>query len=215
VHPACATFTVLPATVSVPVRARLVLAGTLNVTLPSPLPLAPDATEIQLALLFAVHSQPGADTVIGELVMPVMGTETLVGFTEATQAACVTVTIWPATESVPVRAAPELDAMLSDIRTLPVPLSAPVMEIHNALLLADQSHPAGAVNDTTLEVEPEADAEILSGATVYVQLGAAGGTPAGGGVPGGGVPAGGGVPGGDVPGGGAVVPFASCSILTV
>ena len=166
VHPACATLTVFPATVSVPVRARLVFAGTLNLTLPLPVPLAPDTIEIQAALLVAVQLQPDADTVMDELVTPVMGTETLVGFTEVAQPACVTVTLWPATESVPVRAAPVLDAMLNGILALPVPLFAPVMEIHNALLLADQSHPAGAVNETELDCEPEADAETLCGATV-------------------------------------------------
>ena len=166
VHPTCATVTVFPATVSVPVRARLVFAGTLNLTLPLSLPLAPDTIEIQVALLVAVQLQPGADTVMDELVTPVMGTETLVGFTEVAQPACVTVTLWPEMESVPVRAAPGLDATLNEILTLPVPLFAPVMEIHNALLLADQPHPAGAVNETEFEFEPEAGAETLCGATV-------------------------------------------------
>jgi hypothetical protein len=166
VHPACATVTVFPATVSVPVRARLVFAGTLNLTLPLPLPLAPDTIEIQVALLVAVQSQPGAATMMVEFVTPVMGTETLVGVTEVAQPACVTVTLWPEMESVPVRAAPVLGATLNEILALPVALFAPVMEIHNALLLADQPHPAGAVNETELEFKPEADAETICGATV-------------------------------------------------
>ncbi len=172
-HPACATVTVFPATVNVPVRAMLVFAGTLNVTLP--LPLAPDTIEIQVALLVAVQLHPGADTVMDELVTPVMGTDTLVGFTEVAQPACVTVMLWPATESAPVRAAPVLDAMLNETLALPVPLCAPVMEIHNALLVADQLQPAGAVNEMELEFEPDADAETLCGATMYVQLTAGGG----------------------------------------
>ena len=210
VHPTCATVTVFPATVSVPVRAKLVFAGTLNLTLPLPLPLAPDTIEIQVALLVAVQLHPGADTVMDELVTPVMGTETLVRSTEVAQPACVTVTLWPATESAPIRAAPVLDAILNETLALPVPLFAPVMEIHNALLLADQSQPAGAVNET-LEFEPDADAETLCGATVYVQLTTGGGEPPGGGVaPGGGVP-----PGRGVPTGGGVTTLASCAILTV
>jgi hypothetical protein len=50
---------VCPAIESVPVRAAVpVLADALNPTVPVPLPLAPDVTVNQDALLFAVHAQP-------------------------------------------------------------------------------------------------------------------------------------------------------------
>ena len=48
-----------PAIVSVPVReVPAVLAATLNPTVPLPVPLAPDVTEIHDALLVAVRAQP-------------------------------------------------------------------------------------------------------------------------------------------------------------
>ena len=55
---ACVTVNVLPAIVSVPVRSAPELAATENVTVPLPLPLAPDAIVIHVAPLVAVHAQP-------------------------------------------------------------------------------------------------------------------------------------------------------------
>ena len=49
---------VWPATVTVPVRAPPVFAATLNATEPFPLPLAPEVTVTQAALLLAVQAQP-------------------------------------------------------------------------------------------------------------------------------------------------------------
>ena len=78
-HPACATVTVFPATVNVPVRAMLVFAGTLNVTLP--LPLAPDTIEIQVALLVAVHAQPLCVVTFVVELPPGAGSASVVGET--------------------------------------------------------------------------------------------------------------------------------------
>ena len=50
------TVTVWPAIVSVPERAGPLLAATAIVTVPLPLPLAPEAIEIQETLLAAVHA---------------------------------------------------------------------------------------------------------------------------------------------------------------
>jgi len=59
VAPAWITVTVLPATVSVPVRGELeVFAATLNVTVPLPFPLAPEVIVNQEVLLVAAHVQP-------------------------------------------------------------------------------------------------------------------------------------------------------------
>jgi hypothetical protein len=52
------TVTVRPAIVSVPDRAASLFAATAIVTVPLPLPLAPDAIEIHETLLAAVHAQP-------------------------------------------------------------------------------------------------------------------------------------------------------------
>jgi hypothetical protein len=58
------------AIVSVPVRDDvLVLAATLNVVVPLPLPLAPPVTVIQALLLWADHVQPAA-TVTDALPVP-------------------------------------------------------------------------------------------------------------------------------------------------
>jgi hypothetical protein len=63
--PACVTVKVRPATVKVAVRIDdVVFAAALNATGPEPLPLAPDVTVSQAALLVAVHAHPvGAVTV--------------------------------------------------------------------------------------------------------------------------------------------------------
>lgn len=55
---ACDTVNVWPAIVSVPIRAGPVFAATLKVTLPLPVPVAPDVMVIQDALLAAVQPQP-------------------------------------------------------------------------------------------------------------------------------------------------------------
>ena len=55
---ACVTLNVWPAMVRVPERAPPVLAATLNVTEPFPLPLAPAVTVTHPASLLAVQAQP-------------------------------------------------------------------------------------------------------------------------------------------------------------
>jgi hypothetical protein len=60
VDPAWVMFTVCPATVMVPLRAAPVFASTRNASPPEPVPFAPEAIEIQLALLTAVHGQSPA-----------------------------------------------------------------------------------------------------------------------------------------------------------
>ena len=60
---ACVTVNVWPAMVRMPERTPPVLAATLNVTEPSPLPLAPEVTVTHAGLLSAVQAQPvPADT---------------------------------------------------------------------------------------------------------------------------------------------------------
>jgi len=61
------TVNVWPAIVSVPVRALPVFAATLNETLPSPVPLAPEVIVSHAALLVAVQLQPlVVDTATGD-----------------------------------------------------------------------------------------------------------------------------------------------------
>ena len=71
--------TVWLATVSVPVRAPLVVfAATLNVTVARPVPVAPAVTVIQLALLAAVHEQLEPAVTVRLLVVAVETTEKVV-----------------------------------------------------------------------------------------------------------------------------------------
>ena len=71
---------VFPATVAVPVRDAVpVLAATLKLTVPAPLPAAPVATVIQDALLTAVHGQPAAALTVVLAVPPAADTDWLMG----------------------------------------------------------------------------------------------------------------------------------------
>ena len=101
----------------------------------------------------------------------------------------VTVTVCSATVSVPVRDRPPLEATLNVTVPVPVPQVPPDSEIHDALLLADHSHPEGAVTDVERPLVAVAETENVRGETVKLaQLGgAAGGAPgdAAGGAPGG------------------------------
>ena len=63
---ACETANSRFAIAIVPVRAAPVLAATVNITVPFPLPVAPDVTVIQGTVLLADHAHPDGDvTAIG------------------------------------------------------------------------------------------------------------------------------------------------------
>ena len=93
---ACETVKVCEAIVSVPVRVEAFgLAATLKPTVPSPLPLAPLVTVIQLLLLEADHGQPAGDVTFVDPVLPAAGADRL--FDEMANVhptpACVTVKV--------------------------------------------------------------------------------------------------------------------------
>src|SRR5256885_11865299 len=106
--PLCVTVTVCPATVSVPVRAAVpVFAATVYSTVPLAVRLAPPVTVIQLALLVALHAHP---LVVVTIVLPgPPAAPRLCAVDDNVKLhgtpLCVTVTVCPATVSVPVRAA--------------------------------------------------------------------------------------------------------------
>ena len=77
---ACVTVKVIPAIVIVPARPVVPgFAATLNVTVPSPVPLAPPVTVIQASLLVAVQEQlVPVTTDTDRPVLPVEGTDVLV-----------------------------------------------------------------------------------------------------------------------------------------
>jgi hypothetical protein len=67
-------------------------------------PLAPLVTVSQLILLAAVHVQPGVVVSVTVPVPPLAAIVTVAGETANAHAPfCVTVTVWPATVSAPVR----------------------------------------------------------------------------------------------------------------
>jgi hypothetical protein len=171
VAPACVTVTACPATVTVPVREVVdVLAATVNVTAPFPEPLTGD-TVIQLAPEFAFHPQPdGFATVIVNVPPPLPGVSP-VGDTEYVQAAgaCVTVTVFPAIVTVPVRDvvavfAPTVIVVVPE----PVPLVGDIM-IQLAPVEADHAHPEPAVTLIT-QLPPPLVIDTLVGDTEKVQL---------------------------------------------
>ena len=168
------------ATVNVAVRTSPVFGVTLTATVPFPVPLAPEVIDSHDALVVAdqVHSFIVA-TVNGPAAPPFDAIEAVVGFTEYEQNAglksWLIETVCPAITSVPVRDAPLLAATLKVTVPLPLPLLRPVNEIHDALLLADHSHPDGAVIDVESPLAAEAVTEIVRGETAETaQLGRAG-----------------------------------------
>jgi len=108
-----------------------------------PEPLAPEVTVIHAAaLLTAVHAHPLALVTVIEPVVPAAGADRLAGEIAyvhvAAAAACVTVTVWPATVNVPVReVVAVLAATLYPTFALPAPLVVSTV-IQLALLLAPQ-----------------------------------------------------------------------------
>ncbi len=147
---ACDTVNVCDAIVSVPERAvAFGLAATLKPVEPLPLPLAPLVTVIQLTLLEPDHGQPAGAVMLVDPVPPVAATDRLLAESVNVHPtpACVTVSVCPATVSVPTRcvvlAFP--DALKP---TVPAPLPvAPLVTVNQPVSLLTEVHeqPAGAV----------------------------------------------------------------------
>ncbi len=171
--PLCVTVTVWPATVSVPTRWAVdVFTVALKVTVPLPLPLAPPLIVSQAALLAAVHMHPVAAVtpVVDEPAAEVSVGD--VGDTPNVQLMplCVTVTVWPATVSVPTRWAVDVFAGALKVTVpLPLPLAPPLIVSQAALLVAAQAQPVAAV--TAVVDEPAAEVSVRDvGDTPNVQL---------------------------------------------
>lgn len=176
--PAWVRVTAWPAMVSVPVRGDVaVFASIEKATVPLPLPLTPDVMVSQELLLVAVQLQPAAVVTVLLLELAPAPGVSAVGETVKLQGdgapAWVTVTVWPATVSVPVRGELAVFAAMENATPpLPLPVAPDVIVSHAALLAAVQVQPASVVTVLLLEV---AAAPGLSevGETVKVQ-----GTPA-------------------------------------
>ena len=159
-----------PAIVSVPERAAPLFAATAIITVPLPVPLEPDAIEIHETLLPAVHAHPAeAVTDTEDPVDPVAATEIVDGFVEYEQDAegWDTVTVCPATVSVPLRAAPVLAEALKATEASPDPFVADVMDNHIALLEAVQAQPVCVSIVIGGPAPPDAATDVVSGVTVY------------------------------------------------
>ena len=112
----CVTVNVFPPAAIVALRTLPVLTATVNATVPLPVPDCPAVTVIQGALVVAVHAHVFADEVIAiEPTPPTAPKNSDVGEIENVHAgggaaACAMVKVFPATVSVPLRAAPAFAA---------------------------------------------------------------------------------------------------------
>ena len=152
--------TVWPATVNVPERGDVAeLAAIEKATAPLPLPLAPDVMVSHGLLLVAVHVQPPAVVTVVLLTLAGAPGVSVAGDTAKVQGtpAWVTVTVWPATVSVPVRAAVPVFAAIEKVTLpFPLPLAPDVIVSQASLLVAVQLQPAAVV--TLLPLAPAAAA---------------------------------------------------------
>jgi hypothetical protein len=163
------TVNVRPAMVNVPDRAGPFVAATLKLTLPLPLPVAPEAMVIQEALLAAVHAQLAPAVTETVPSPPEAGTDRVSGDIANVQPCpCTTVTFWPAMVIVPDRDGPVVDAAVNVTVPDPLPLAPDATVIHDALLVALHAQPAPAVTET-VPLPPEAGTVCVSGDNANVQ----------------------------------------------
>jgi hypothetical protein len=124
------------------------LAVTDTVMLPFPVPEGTPPIAIQAVLLVAVQAQPvGAVTAIDEFPATQSSeTAVLESWNVHDVPAWVTVTVWPATVTVPVRGAAAIFGVTENCaRPPPARLLPAVIAIHPALLIAVQEHPAAVL----------------------------------------------------------------------
>jgi len=160
------TVNVWPAIVSVPLRAGPLFAATLNSVEPGPFPLEPEVIVIHDALLDAIHPQPPLVDTAAERPFAALGPgDALDGLIENAQlggaAAWLTVNVWPAIVSVPVRATPLFAATLKTVEPGPLPLEPDVIVIQDALLAAFHPQPLPVDTLTETPVAPPAPGEAL------------------------------------------------------
>jgi hypothetical protein len=187
------TVNVWLAIVIVPLRAAPVFAATVKPTEPLPVPLAPDVIVIHDALLpaFQVHVPAEAVTATAVPVPPAAAIDSLFGAIVNVQlgdgggvggvggggaggagaggaggcaaSCCVSVCVWSAMVTVPVRDPPLLAAMRSAREPLPLPWAPDVIVIHDTLLFAAHVQPVN-VDTLTLAVPALELTVWLSGA---------------------------------------------------
>jgi hypothetical protein len=121
------------------------------VTCPLPVPLAPDEIGSHAAVLLADHAHPLGAVMPIDPAPPAAGRDCVGDDSEYEQliAASVTVNVWPAIASVPVRGfVLVLAEALNATAPGPLPLAPLVIVSHGALLVAVQPHPPRPVTLT-------------------------------------------------------------------
>lgn len=151
------TVNVCPATVAVPLRCGPLLAAALKLTVPLPLPAPLELSVSQGACgeMEVDQAQPAAVATAVPTPPPDAATDWEVGVMAKVQPdAWLTVKVWPATVSVPVRAGPVLAPTVKFTGPLPVP--EPLLSvIHGSLLVTFHPQPEPAVT-AVLPVPPAA-----------------------------------------------------------
>lgn len=156
---------VCPATVIVPVRCGPVVAATVKLTVPLPFPLAPAVIDIHVSGVVAVHAHPaGVETAMSAAFPPVAGTVCALGLIDAEHPdPWLTVNVWFAMVSVPVRAAPLLAATLKLMLPLPLPLGSDVIVSQLSLAVEVHAQPEAVVTAIGMPAPPAAGDVVLVG----------------------------------------------------
>lgn len=169
----CDSVTVRPAIVAEADRVCVpVFRATLKLTVPFPVPAAPDAMLIQDDPSEAVQLQPAVDVTEKLTLPPELAIDCDVGVTEYVQGAPAWLTVpdRPAIVSVLCRVAVVgLAATVKETMPAPVPLGPPVIVIQLAPLDAVHAQPVGVVTENELE-PPDDPIERLVGDTVYAHV---------------------------------------------
>jgi len=159
IAPDCVTPRATPAIVAAPCRAVFDgFAVSVNWTVPGPAPFAPAVTVIQSADEAAVHGHdPGIDTATDN-DRASGPTENDAGESVAAQTAdapaCEIVTFCPATETLPLRAAPALALTVTVTLPGPLPFAPAVTWIHSAWLAAVHAQPPCESTRTVTDPPP-------------------------------------------------------------
>ena len=166
--PAWVTLKLWPAIVTDPVRCAVpVFAATVTLTLP--LPVLPDPTVNHAALLVVLHAHVLPVVTATATLSPPAGDVRLVGAIVNVHGvpACVTLNVWPAIVTDPVRCAVPVFAATVTL-TVPLPVLPDPTVNHAALLVVLHAHVLTVVTATATLSPPAGDVRLV-GAIVNVQ----------------------------------------------
>ena len=161
--PAWVTATVWPAIVSTAPRGEdeeLAAADTVTFAVP----VLPAVTVSQAALSTALHEQPVAAVTVSEAVLAVDASDNAVVESVYVHGApaCVTVTVWPATVTLPVRGAVPAFAVTENLaEPAPVALLPAVIVIQGALLIDVHPQPVLVLTVTLPDPAPDASDTLV------------------------------------------------------